>query len=113
VSNSRCNLDHSGTSSPASAFERLSASAGHPARNGGAQSRGVGNALSRLLLLPLYRLYEIRLRSQVCAQPAPRHVGIILDAIVDMLASVGPPIFIKFMRLVPGSSTMCWSGAVS
>src|SRR5260370_21544910 len=79
VSNSRCNLDHFGTNSPASAFERLSASAGRPARNGEAQSRGVGNAMSRLLLLPLYRLYEIRLRSQVCAQPAPRHVGIILD----------------------------------
>jgi len=78
VSNSRCNLDHSGTSTRASAFERLSTPAGRPARDGEAH-RGVGNALSRLLLLPLYRLYEIRLRSQVCAQPAPRHVGIILD----------------------------------
>jgi hypothetical protein len=32
-----------------------------------------------LLLRPLYRLYEIRLHRQVCAHPAPRHVGIILD----------------------------------
>jgi short-chain Z-isoprenyl diphosphate synthase len=35
--------------------------------------------LRRLLLRPLYRLYEIRLHGQVCTHPAPRHVGIILD----------------------------------
>jgi short-chain Z-isoprenyl diphosphate synthase len=35
--------------------------------------------LRRLLLRPLYRLYEIRLHRQVCTDPAPRHVGIILD----------------------------------
>jgi short-chain Z-isoprenyl diphosphate synthase len=36
-------------------------------------------ALRRILLRPLYRLYEGRLHRQVSAQPAPQHVGIILD----------------------------------
>lgn len=74
LSNSRYNLDHFGTSSPASAIERPRAPAGDET-----QSRAVGKALQRLLLRPLYQLYEIRLQRQVCIQPPPRHVGIILD----------------------------------
>jgi short-chain Z-isoprenyl diphosphate synthase len=35
--------------------------------------------LRYLLLRPLYLLYEIRIRRQVCTHPVPRHVGIILD----------------------------------
>ncbi len=79
MSNFRSNLDHFGRSSPTSGIDRPRASAGRPTRDDGAQSRGIGEALRRLLLRPLYRLYEIRLHRQVCAHPAPRHVGIILD----------------------------------
>jgi short-chain Z-isoprenyl diphosphate synthase len=79
VSSSHSNLDHFATSSPASAIERPRVEPGRPARSDEAQSRGAGNALRRLLLRPLYRLYEIRLHRQICTQPAPRHVGIILD----------------------------------
>jgi short-chain Z-isoprenyl diphosphate synthase len=32
-----------------------------------------------LILRPIYRIYESRLRSQVCAGPLPRHIGLILD----------------------------------
>ena len=79
LSNSRYNLDHFGTSSPASEIERPRPLAGGPPRNDETQSRAVGKALLRLLLRPLYQLYEIRLQRQVCIQPPPRHVGIILD----------------------------------
>ena len=78
LSNSRSNLDHLGMSSPASAIERPRSLAGGPA-NDETQSRAVGKALQHLLLRPLYQLYEIRLQRQVCLQPRPRHVGIILD----------------------------------
>ena len=74
LSNSRSNLDHLGMSSPASAIERPRSPAGNET-----QSRAIGKALQHLLLRPLYRLYEIRLQRQVCLQPRPRHVGIILD----------------------------------
>ena len=79
LSNSRYNLDHFGTSSPASEIERPRPLAGGPPRNDDSQSRTVGKALQRLLLRRLYQLYEIRLQRQVCIQPLPRHVGIILD----------------------------------
>ena len=79
LSNTRYNLDHFGTSSPASEIERPRPLAGGPPRNDETQSRAVGKALQRLLLRPLYQLYEIRLQRQVCIQPPPRHVGIILD----------------------------------
>ncbi len=46
-----------------------------PVRDDESPGRRVGNALSRLLLRPLYRLYEIRIHRQVRAQPAPRHVA--------------------------------------
>ena len=79
MSNSHSNLDYFGTSSPASAIERPRTEAVGPAQTDEAQGRGVKNAFRRLLLRPLYGLYEIRLHRQVCTQPAPRHVGIILD----------------------------------
>ena len=74
LSNSRSNLDHLGMSSPASAIEHPRSPAGNET-----QSRAVGKELQHLLLRPLYQLYEIRLQRQVCLQPRPRHVGIILD----------------------------------
>ena len=79
LSNSRYNLDHFGTSSPAPEIERPRPLAGGPPRNDETQSRAVGKALQHLLLRPLYQLYEIRLQRQVCIQSPPRHVGIILD----------------------------------
>ena len=79
MSNFRSNLDHFGTTLPTSTIGGPRASAGLPARDDEAQRRGIGKALHRLLLRPLYRLYEIRLHRQICAHPAPRHVGIILD----------------------------------
>ena len=79
MSNFRSNLDHFGRNSPTLGIDRPRASAGRPTRDDGARSRGIRKALRRLLLRPLYRLYEIRLHRQVCTHPAPRHVGIILD----------------------------------
>ncbi len=79
MSNFRSNLDHFGTTLPTSTIGGPRASAGLRARDDKPQRRGIGKALHRLLLRPLYRLYEIRLHRQICAHPAPRHVGIILD----------------------------------
>src|SRR5262245_58502625 len=61
LSNSRYSLDHFGTSSPASETERPRPLAGGPPRNDETQSRAGGKALQRLLLRPVYQLYEIRL----------------------------------------------------
>jgi short-chain Z-isoprenyl diphosphate synthase len=77
--NSRYNLDHFGTSPPTSEIERPRPLAGGLPQNDETESRAVGKALQRLLLRPLYQLYEIGLQRQVCIQPPPRHVGIILD----------------------------------
>jgi short-chain Z-isoprenyl diphosphate synthase len=79
VSKSHSKFDHFSTNSPASAIDRPTVAAGSSTPNDDAQSSGVGKALRRGLLRPLYRLYEIRLHRQVCTQPTPRHVGIILD----------------------------------
>ena len=66
LSNSRYNLDHFGTSSPPSEIERPRPPAGGPTRND--ETRAELSALQRLLLRPLYQLYEIGLQRQVCIQ---------------------------------------------
>ena len=75
MNSSRPNPEHYGTRLPALAFDRATALR-RPAVK---ISRGLGKSLAWLLLRPLYALYEIRLHRQVCSQPTPRHVGIILD----------------------------------
>ena len=79
MSSSSPHFDHTGTSSPALAFDRERTANGRSEPRHEAQSRGTRKSLRYLLLRLLYLLYEIRIRRQVCAYPAPRHVGIILD----------------------------------
>jgi short-chain Z-isoprenyl diphosphate synthase len=82
VSSSRSNFHHFGTSSPALAFDATRTAPSGASRKHGARSgigRSFGRAVRRLLLRSLYGLYEVWLHHQICIQPAPRHVGIILD----------------------------------
>lgn len=53
--------------------------AGPASLSGVGRSIAIGRALARLVLHPLYRLYELRLQHQVSTQSAPLHIGIILD----------------------------------
>jgi short-chain Z-isoprenyl diphosphate synthase len=82
VTSSRSNFDPFGTRSPATALDPTPTVPSQVSRNDGGRNgnaRRFAGALARLVLRSLYGLYEIWLQQQVCIQPAPRHVGIILD----------------------------------
>ena len=81
MSSSQSNFKHFGTP-PASTFDGTPTAPSRARQNDAAKSgSGItfGGAVRRLLLRSLYGLYEIWLHHQVSTQPAPRHVGIILD----------------------------------
>ncbi len=80
MSSSRFNFDHFAPRSPAFAFDQIPSVPRRASRNdGGPNGSGRRLVVRRLLLRSIFSLYEIWLHHQVCLQPAPRHVGIILD----------------------------------